>query len=159
MAYSGRSGGVARLRGFHVSSRPECLQWMLVGCEIPAAEATGRPTLAWEAHTYDQGMVRVTAPWVRHGFGVAWESQRVDTSKLPSYRGPARTPYTNRYLRIAFPHWLVILTAAAMPAYRARLYLRTRRRAAQNECCTTCGYDLRATPDRCPEGGKSREPS
>jgi hypothetical protein len=58
------------------------------------------------------------------------------------------------YLRM--PHW----AAAALAATPAGLWLLTslvrRRRAARataQHVCAGCGYDLRATPERCPECG------
>ena len=50
------------------------------------------------------------------------------------------------------PHWMPLLAFAGLPACRATAIIR-RRRAGTSGRCTTCGYDLRATPDRCPECG------
>ncbi len=48
--------------------------------------------------------------------------------------------------------WLLVAAAALLPA--AWLYRRVRmRRSRHPGLCTTCGYDLRASPDRCPECG------
>jgi hypothetical protein len=53
------------------------------------------------------------------------------------------------------PAWLLALAAALLPAWhlprewRGRTTDRRRRRGQ----CLSCGYDLRATPDRCPECG------
>ena len=50
------------------------------------------------------------------------------------------------------PHWFIVLITALLPA--TRLYLLVRRRQQKRAgLCPTCGYDLRATPSRCPECG------
>jgi len=56
-------------------------------------------------------------------------------------------------LRFGLPWWLVAVATAALPAARGVIYLR-RRRLPKLGRCAACGYDLRATPNRCPECGK-----
>ena len=50
------------------------------------------------------------------------------------------------------PLWLVAAATTVLPALRARRRLRERSRR-RSGLCAVCGYDLRATPGRCPECG------
>jgi hypothetical protein len=52
---------------------------------------------------------------------------------------------------VRLPYWIPVLILAVLPI--ARLYKRILGRTIAEEHCTRCGYDLRATPDRCPECG------
>jgi hypothetical protein len=67
--------------------------------------------------------------------------------QLTAPDGSAR-PYTA--VRVAYP-WLLALPAFITLA-SLRSYLRRRRRIARGQCAH-CGYDLRASRDRCPECG------
>jgi hypothetical protein len=49
------------------------------------------------------------------------------------------------------PHWIVAVVLAVLPLSRRRWLMSPRRR--RPGLCPACGYDLRATPDRCPECG------
>jgi hypothetical protein len=54
------------------------------------------------------------------------------------------------------PFWSVALATGALPLGWTTLRLRSRLRARRRDgalCCAVCGYDLRATPHRCPECG------
>ena len=52
---------------------------------------------------------------------------------------------------LMFPLWLLAAAFGVLPA--ARLCLYARRRGRPRDLCPSCGYDLRATPGRCPECG------
>jgi hypothetical protein len=54
------------------------------------------------------------------------------------------------------PYWFLLSAPAVLPAaWAVRWFVRGRRAARSRKAptCPTCGYDLRATPERCPECG------
>jgi hypothetical protein len=55
--------------------------------------------------------------------------------------------------------WLLFPITTALPVIWVLLFLRRRRTRLRNERgqCLKCGYDLRATPGRCPECGTSAD--
>jgi hypothetical protein len=59
---------------------------------------------------------------------------------------------------LRLPEWLLAITFAALPAVGLVQFRRDRRRRHAGHC-QSCGYDLRATPNRCPECGTVPSPA
>ena len=59
------------------------------------------------------------------------------------------------WTNVVVPVWFVAALTSALPAFNLRSRLRRRRlrRAVAPHNCLACGYDLRATPERCPKCG------
>jgi hypothetical protein len=69
--------------------------------------------------------------------------------------GSSKPAATYRFFLV--PPWMTFAALAALPALRLFAYLDRRRRPPG--LCPRCGYDLRASPERCPECGSAPAPS
>ena len=85
------------------------------------------------------------ATW-RDGFGFAHVSLN---------GGPGRTPSYRSHL-YSVPLWAICVVTAVLPINWIARRGRNRRRRHLS-LCATCGYDLRATPGRCPECGATSD--
>ena len=118
-----------------------CRGGLFAGAHIPAANGDYQvPRVAWEQ----------SAPV---SFAEAWGSQ--DTL-------PKRVGFALSYLdggggttrQLGCPYWFVVLLTSILPAARLAEWRRRARRLRMHpNLCQHCGYDCRATPDRCPECG------
>jgi len=73
------------------------------------------------------------------------------------YSAPRSTDIYREHWAIVVPHWFVFLLMLLATNRLLIRYIRKSRWHARG-CCLKCGYDLRATPGKCPECG-SQTPS
>jgi hypothetical protein len=105
----------------------------------------------WDYHRASAGAAVLPFPGKRESvWGFAWGVTRKHTLRGRfDYSGPAIT------VESWMPYWALATVMAVLPLLWARSrWRRSRARSRQNEgFCPACGYDLRASPERCPECG------
>lgn len=95
--------------------------------------AYSKPTTGWNYRTPGETIFPICAQ---------------DINGDPDWRfvGSEYSPSLNLFV---LPLWSLCLLFILAPLAKLSMILRRDREG----CCTRCGYDLRATPDRCPECG------
>jgi hypothetical protein len=109
------------------------------------------------SYAIQKGRNGATWPWPRvrqllAPLGFYVDHDRTPLSVVP---GPVTRHEGGRaiYL-VCVPYWLLVAgTGLPLPLLRVPGFVRSRRRSARG-LCVGCGYDLRATPGRCPECGR-----
>lgn len=120
------------------------------GYYVNADQSGGRPRFIHDYQPYGpMDLLVFSTPDSTPGFGpIRWSH----TSRTKAVDGDDFT-----HLGLGISHWLLALLLASPPL----LWLRRRmaiRRQHRSGLCRNCGYDLRATPDRCPECGRPHTP-
>ena len=99
----------------------------------------------------------------RHGLSYLCAARSDAAAILPRY-DPAKELFGFGHARdfwqpgsgcIVMPMWAPLLITAILPAFALLRFRRAyiARRRAERGLCAACGYDLRASTDRCPECG------
>jgi hypothetical protein len=120
----------------------------------PGASSTGatRPWL-WMVKPYDRATLLADA-WGPDLHRALPEMTVIDLARQRTFDNADGSLLTYRLIgrRVWVPYWLVVAITGLLPAWRTFARHRRSRRSRLN-LCASCGYDLRATPDRCPECG------
>jgi hypothetical protein len=118
---------------------------LIAGARWDRWDEVGEAKTTWGWQTWSHKQNWDERAWTRH-FGPLFWNTRDSTPPSESHM----------YRAISVPCWLVIALIIAKPAavMGSTFYRRARYRQAESEGrCKHCGYDLRATPERCPECG------
>jgi hypothetical protein len=145
---------------------PQPHDWHLLLLDVYSFSGTLRFEL--ERRDYRPGYFRGRGDWIdvlrrnfRVGFGwereprwMTWQRPLVPPAGFAAryYVDADQPEYSARRWVLGVPHWFVLSLLLLAPAAWIDRF-RKRRRAARLGLCRSCGYDLRASPDRCPECG------
>lgn len=114
-------------------------QWLLAG-------------IHFEHITHQSIAGRLGLSFLVHGSSSIPGMRSIDLAGLGFFTCGPLPPNQQTFLfRATMPYWELCLASLVFPVLRACHVLRKRKAAPG--FCKDCGYDLRATPDRCPECG------
>ena len=126
-------------------STTQCREWNFLTARGKAVAEFRKYSFEPGEWTYEGGIhVESLQPAELHYF-----ARRLPRRVLGFGYSSVPTP-GERDVVLTFPLWLLALVLAAMPTVRAYRRLRAPRSPGS---CSRCGYDLRASPDHCPECG------
>jgi hypothetical protein len=98
--------------------------------------------------------------WKKTTFGVLWPTPQHWWERLvyvKTYKDVRRgAPGVGNGVMVVVPHWVLVLLFSIWPAVWSAGWWRKRRRLIEGRC-ENCGYDLRASPGRCPECGRESQ--
>jgi hypothetical protein len=132
------------------------LRWAERIPQPPAPGGLGRAVFVYTIVTRSPRAPISKPPSLPARLGFHWWTTQPDEASSPSFW---RIPY-----KVGAPAWFVLPVSvlgciwAAIQVARRWERLVATRHAAQGHC-QGCGYDLRATPDRCPECGRTTRKS
>jgi hypothetical protein len=121
----------------------------------PDNTLTDRPGVAWHGTWVSPEQRARGGGYPTERCWFAWFKGKLYYEEPPRGRAGASDPERRPAVvgfDVSIPYWLIVGTAAALPAASIARYRRRRRRNTAG-LCPSCGYDLRATPGRCPECG------
>jgi hypothetical protein len=131
-------GGVGNLRQYQCASDEGMIQLVY----HRHTETSIRNSRQWPA----DGKVETERTW-RTLPPASERGARFDT-----FLGFFNHPLRKDGFHVIIPHWFVVLMSGVLPLAWIHARRRRARRAAAG-LCAACGYDLRASPERCPECG------
>jgi hypothetical protein len=86
------------------------------------------------------------------GMPFRWKSLGIGTDSQTRTNAPAIATWVQHQRSVWIPHAYLVLASALLPSWWMWRRVRSRRHHRAGRC-VACGYDLRATPDCCPECG------
>jgi hypothetical protein len=145
----------------HVGRWPEAPGLRSVGYSYPdGPEDRSLALFVWGgmggARTHSESVPGLT---LEHGGVCVMLGRSGSVLRMPPSPGlvtPQRLSPPLPFWTLALPHWVGVMMFAVLPAWAMSRAVRSRvvqRRRARRSLCAHCGYDLRASPDRCPECG------
>lgn len=96
---------------------------------------------------YHQQAYDMPGQWAR------WSSERHTFPGVITYGRRTSTGGSMHSVTVMTSYWLVVCVTLIGPIGLLATRLRAIRHKRDGNLCPVCGYDLRATPDRCPECG------
>ena len=125
-------------RSFAICCVVSLLLWVGV-CVLGIGSYFGPSRIILDGNTLHNGSTETGSEWV-------WT--------LKSSQGLLNIHLMYSFYEWPIPYWRMFILFLVLPARWAHLRFKSRRIQSRIGLCQGCGYDLRASNDRCPECGK-----